>query len=134
MMFPLPLSDPRTLLSSSNVCSCRRMRSRQSLHIAQITDIQSSFSGVYLCSAWVFAEHPVKGRPRRDQWIYNGRVRGSLWYTISARSTRLGRSTNPWPSKTFVKPPAMQETGLSISPRSGKALYKISFSTVSLGC
>ena len=27
--------------------------------------------------------------------LYNGRVRGSLWFTISAKSTRLGRSPGP---------------------------------------
>jgi hypothetical protein len=26
-----------------------------------------------------------------EKWMYNGRVRGSLWFTISAKSTRLGR-------------------------------------------
>ena len=63
--------------------------------------------------------------------MYNGGC--SLWYTMSPRSTLLERSTDPCPSKTPVKPPSTPETGLSICPWTGKALYKTSFSTVSLG-
>ena len=29
------------------------------------------------------------------KWMYNGRVRGLLWFTISARSTPLERSADP---------------------------------------
>ena len=66
------------------------------------------------------------------KWMYNGRVRGSLWYIISARSTPLGRSTDPWWKQIPVKPPTTPDTGISITPATGKALYKTTFSTVSL--
>jgi hypothetical protein len=54
------------------------------------------------------------------KWMYNGGC--SLWFTISAKSTLLGRSSTFRRSKTSVKPPAMREIGIPINLRSGKAL------------
>jgi len=65
--------------------------------------------------------------------MYNGRVRGSSWYTISARSTHLGRSTDPRRSKILADPHATQETGLCARHGTGKALCKKGFSKVLLG-
>ncbi|HSG41758.1 MAG TPA: hypothetical protein VLA72_01265, partial [Anaerolineales bacterium] len=36
---------------------------------------------------------------RNGKWMYNGLVRGSLWFTISARSTPLGHGSKPWRSE-----------------------------------
>ncbi len=49
--------------------------------------VSSRCSPIFGCkSDWI-----TSSSARKPKWMYNGRVRGSLWYTISARSTCLGR-------------------------------------------
>jgi hypothetical protein len=62
---------------------------------------------------------------RNEKWMYNGDY--LLWFTISARSTPLGRSSDPRRSKTSVKPSAMREIGISINHGTGKALENMLF-------
>ncbi len=63
------------------------------------------------------------------KWMYNGRVRGSLWFTILAKSTCSGRCSNP--SLSLFTPLHCCLHGLTSA---GLNLYlsKFVFSTVSL--
>jgi len=69
---------------------------------------------------------------RNAKWMYNGRVRGSLWFTISAKSTFLGCSIDPIPIKSSVQPPLDTKRPVFNDLWTVGLVLKHVFSTVSL--